>query len=543
MRAHLASRGPGSPNLRVTDKWAYPAHIFQGHFSPIQLARVYGHGLLPLPEMAERMAADGESSVAAAAEAEMKMECFDFAFNSERFSDRLLRIEVVASDDIAEGFLPDCTRHRKDKGDKRQRIASSPTMADTPVLRVKTLHINSAILAARSSFFLKLFSNGMKESDQTQTTIRISDSEENAFMELLSFMYSGKLMTTEPSLLLDILMSADKFEVPSCMRHCSQLLISLPMTTESALLYLEHRCSISMTAEVQLVIGAAKQFLANKFRDFDEFYDEAMKIPLAGIEVIFSNNDLHVHSEDDVYNFLLRWARAQYPESEERRKILSSRLLPLVRFSHMPGLALQEILMCTDTDIDHDQITKLVTEVLLQKGYPAQLEGALGAPAMVAERAYASKPMKMVAFDQPCRQVIVYWDLTFQECSRLFPSGEIYSHRFYLAGQEFCLVAACESDEENESHGFCIYLGISNKPEGSPDMTVDFEFSASKRSPRKFDDGSCSQHTFTDDPECAFKGLFCTPWLAFIADDSLFIDGVLHMRSDLAVVEQPQLQT
>ncbi|KQK12311.1 hypothetical protein BRADI_1g02880v3 [Brachypodium distachyon] len=379
-----------------------------------------------------RMAGSGVSALPEA-EAETKLECFDFAFNSEKFSDRLLRIEFVAGDDLAEGSLTDCARHRKDNGDKRQRIDSSPTM---------------------------LFSNGMKESDQTHLTIRIADSEENALMELLSFMYSGKLTTTEPSLLLDILMSADKFEVPSCMRHCSQLLTSLPMTTESALLYLDHGCSSLLAAEAHSVIGAAKQFLAEKFRDFDKFCDEAMDISLAGVEAIFSSTDIHVESEDDIYNFLLRWARARYLESNERRKILSSRLLPLVRFNHMTGSALQEILTSTDTDIDHELVTKRVTEVLLQKGYAAQLEGALAADATTAERAYIRKPMKVVAFDQPCRQVIVYWDLTLQECSRLFPSGEILSHPFHLAGHWFYIVTICEMVEQNKLHRFGLILGI-----------------------------------------------------------------------------------
>lgn len=91
--------------------------------------------------------------------------------------------------------------------------------------------------------------------------------EETALMELLSFMYSGKLTTTEPTLLLDILMAADKFEVVSCMRYCSQLLTSLPMTTESALLYLDLPCSISMAAAVQPLTDAAKDFLAVKYKD------------------------------------------------------------------------------------------------------------------------------------------------------------------------------------------------------------------------------------------------------------------------------------
>jgi hypothetical protein len=83
----------------------------------------------------------------------------------------------------------------------------------------------------------------MKESNQTTVSLILLclfvfillGTEENAVMELLSFMYNGKLTSAEPALLLDILMAADKFEVLSCMRLCSQLLARLAMTTESAL--------------------------------------------------------------------------------------------------------------------------------------------------------------------------------------------------------------------------------------------------------------------------------------------------------------------
>jgi hypothetical protein len=91
--------------------------------------------------------------------------------------------------------------------------------------------------------------------------------EENAVMELLSFMYSGKLAATEPAHLLDILMAADKFEVVSCMRLCIQLLTRVTMTTESALLYLDYPCSISVAAEARPLTDAAKEFLANKYKD------------------------------------------------------------------------------------------------------------------------------------------------------------------------------------------------------------------------------------------------------------------------------------
>ncbi|XP_044385580.1 BTB/POZ domain-containing protein At4g01160-like [Triticum aestivum] len=256
---------------------------------------------------------------------------YESVFNVEAFSDKELRVEVVGRDDDAPG--PGASRKRRreeDKGDDGEDIDSSRTVTSTPVLRVETIYVSSAILAAKSSFFYKLFSNGMKESGQRQATVRIADSEEKAFMELLRFMYSGKLTTTEPTPLVDILMAADKFEVVSCMKRCVQLLMVLPMTPESALMCLDLPCSISMVADLT---EAAKKFLAERYTEFlsTEFQDELMRMPPAGIEAILSRNDFGVASEVAVYDFVLRWACSPCSNSEERRNISSSRLLPLVR--------------------------------------------------------------------------------------------------------------------------------------------------------------------------------------------------------------------
>ena len=55
------------------------------------------------------------------------------------------------------------------------------------------------------------------------------------------------------------------------------------------------------------------------------FTDEVMRLSLAGIEAIFSCDDLQVASEDLVYDLILKWSRTQYPELEERQEILGSR--------------------------------------------------------------------------------------------------------------------------------------------------------------------------------------------------------------------------
>ncbi|KAM0899503.1 hypothetical protein ACQ4PT_021348 [Festuca glaucescens] len=133
----------------------------------------------------------------ASAEVEMGLDfshSFKFVFNSANFSDRVLRLEIVASDEVT-GSIGNAGG------------GPSPTTVCATARR-------------------KLFSNGMKESDQMHPTLRIAD-------------------------------------------------------FESALLHLEHPCSISMAAEVQALTDAAKEFLARKYKDLaeEQFADTVSQPP------------------------------------------------------------------------------------------------------------------------------------------------------------------------------------------------------------------------------------------------------------------------
>ncbi|XP_073357798.1 BTB/POZ domain-containing protein POB1-like [Aegilops tauschii subsp. strangulata] len=351
-------------------------------------------------------------------------ESFEFAFNNEAFSDRVLKVEVVGSEDAA-GSHRRKRRPEEDKSNDGEGINSSSTVTGTPILRVNTIHISSEILAARSPFFFKVFSNGMKESDQRQATLTIGDSEEKAFMELLIFMYSGKLTpTTEPTLLLDILMIADKFEVISCMKLCSQRLLDLPMTPESAVRCLNVPCSISMAAALK---EAAKQFLAERYKELlsTNFQDELMRVPLAGIQAILSRNRLGAASEESIYDFVLRWARSRYPNSEVRDKILSSRLLPLVPWV---------LGMTDDIQIDHPSC-------------------------------------------------IINFTIKREKCCRLVPSGLMRSPSFHCAGRDFFLSACCVTTDQSQFFSLAIKM-LEDK--GAVRGKIDYEIGAKTRPSLKF---------------------------------------------------------
>lgn len=524
---------------------------------------------------------------------------FGFAFNDSNFSDRILRVEIVPdlpeskSDDEGCSTIADWARHRKRRREEIKRengadvlvqtedqilpcnmpdseegvaydsldcepvamIEESPSvdgdeneivqnddsdlnMDSSAVLSVETVHISSPILAAKSPFFYKLFSNGMKESEQRQVTLRIHSSEEAAFMDLLHFMYSNTLKTNTPTGLLDVLMAADKFEVASCVRHCSHLLLNFPMTSESALLYLDLPSSVLMADAVRPLTDAAIAFLALRYKDINKFQEEVMNLPLAGIEAVLSSDDLQVASEDAVYDFALKWARAHYPKLEERREILGSRLCKLIRFPYMTCRKLRKVMTCND--LDPKLSSKLVMEALFFKSEPPYRQKALLAeesstsPHRYTERAYKYRPVKVIEFELPRQQCIVYFDLKKEECQNLFPSGRVYSQAFHLGGQGFFLSAHCNMDQQSSFHCFGLFLGMQEK--GLASFSVDYEFSARQKPEEEFVVKYKGNYKFTGGKAVGYRNLFGTPWPSFLADDSqFFINGALHIRAELTI--------
>lgn len=513
---------------------------------------------------------------------------FAFAFNDANFSDRLLRIEIVPdlckSDEAAEvgpnrkrrreeiimsqvddvftnreEQILSCNMPDRDDGVSHENedeeavamIEESPSgeeaadsndsswnMGCTAVHRVKTIHISSPILAAQSPFFYKLFSNGMRESEQQHITLRINASEEAAFMDLLNFMYSSSLTTTAPSALLDVLMAAGKYEVASCMRYCSQLLRSKPMTRESALLYLDLPSTVLMADAVQPLTDAAKQFLVARYKDITKFQEELLNLPLPGIEAVLSSDDLQVASEDVIYDLVLKWARAHYPMLEYRRDVLGKRLCRLIRFPYMTGRKLKKILTCND--FNQELASKVVLDALFFKAEAPYRKRTLAAEDLnpschrFIERAYKYRPVKVVEFELPRQQCVVYLDLKREECAHIFPAGRVYSQAFHLGGQGFFLSAHCNLEQQTNCHCFGLFLGMQEK--GKVSFAVDYDFSARLKPSEEYASRYKGNYTFTGGKAVGYRNLFGVPWTAFMAEDSLyFINGILHLRAELTI--------
>lgn len=266
-----------------------------------------------------------------------------------------------------------------------------------------------------------------------------------------------------------------------------------------------------------------------------------MNLPLAGIEAILISDDLQVASEDAVYDLVLKWARAQYPKLEDRREILGSHLGRLIRFPFMTCRKLRKVL--TGNELDHETSAKAVMDALFFKSETLHRQRALALEDVInrrfVERAYKYRPVKVVEFDQPHPQCIVYLDLNREECANLFPSGHVCSQAFHLGGYEFFLSAHCDMDQQ-ASFCFGLFLGMLEKD--SVSFIVDYEFAARVKQTGEFVSKYKGYYTFTRGKAVGYRNLFAISWTAFMAEDSqYFMNDILHLRAELAIKQPQQL--
>ncbi|KAL8556640.1 hypothetical protein ACS0TY_004188 [Phlomoides rotata] len=464
-----------------------------------------------------------------------------FGFDDPNFSDRTLLLEIISdaphTDDHRPQRLWDVKCRRSHRLQNLKRRCTDTTLSPPP--RVKTIHITSLILAARSRFFRKLFSNGMQESEQKHVTLRIEALEETSFMDMLKYVYSSYLPTTLDAL-RNLLVIADKFEVDSCSRDCTRALQKLPMTRESASVYLDLPPSLLMSPIVEPLLDAAKQFLVAEFKELDEFREELLHLPLPCLQAVLSSDDLHVTSEIVVYNCVLDWVHKHYPDSKERQEILETQLLHLVRFPFMTTTQLTEVETCND--IDREVASKIVTRALFFKAETdSHLKRCLAAEEdnaasrqFVERGYYIYRPVKVVELELSCPRCLVYLDLTRNELKRSFPMGYIWTEGFHLGGLELGLSAHCYTDELSNRHDFLLALEVLESL--TPTLSVEYEFLVIRKPQEDFEPWFKGDYTYTLAETKNFKVLHSEEWTRFIDNDSpYFINDILHVMAKLTI--------
>ncbi|KAJ4827886.1 hypothetical protein Tsubulata_014783 [Turnera subulata] len=260
--------------------------------------------------------------------------------------------------------------------------------------KVISIHISSAILASKSTFFRDLF---QKQSGDEEVSLEmIHACERAAFINPAWFMYGKtppkKTMTTRH--LTDLLIVSQKFQVSSCVKYCCESMRK-SINWESVPFYFCLPNSVPAlegVEEVQRLMNECKEYVVMNLKPakstpFND--DRVYSLPLKGIEALLSADELEVWSEDYVYEFLLIWACLHYPKLEERQQFLRCRLHTLLA---------------------DDQRCRF--------------------------RDYVLHPVRVVRFDSPTEGCAVYLDLRKEQFTRLDLKSPD-EHRRYILTQFF----------------------------------------------------------------------------------------------------------
>ncbi|KAK1271435.1 BTB/POZ domain-containing protein POB1 [Acorus gramineus] len=356
----------------------------------------------------------------------------------------------------------------------------------------------------------------MRETDpQCEAIIKVDSSEAVALVELLHYMYGGELSSTMEGgvvTLVDMMLLSDKFGVVSCTDHCIRLLKGLPMTQESATIYLEIASHVLVKGDIQPLVDAAKKFLATQYKNVMKCEDDLCNLTLPVIEAIISGEGLRVPSEDQVYDMVVKWAQEQFPDLEERRIILGSCITRLVHFSCLSPGKLKDIL--ARDDLDRDFANDVVREALFFKAYSSK---------EILDRRSTNRGYT---------RCIYYFDLSLDQCKRLKRGESIFSGRFYLGKQSFCLQAMHRSVESS----FGLYLQVRDCL--LKEITVNCTFSTMKKPEMDFMNKWTTTYKFTTLTGWGYPNLFKMPWVSFVAKDNpYFINEMLHLRAEVIIIE------
>ncbi|KAH9303654.1 hypothetical protein KI387_008058, partial [Taxus chinensis] len=350
-----------------------------------------------------------------------------------------------------------------------------------------------------------------------------------AFMDLLEFIYIGTLKAETASALLDVLIVANKFEVPSCLHHCINAL-NPPVTVETAVLSLGLPSNIRMVEAVKPLINAAKGFLTQNFKKMREFEGN---LPLTILEEILSKDELRVRSEDVLYDFVMDWSRKHYADEIERKKVLNNKLVHLIRFPYLSKEKLKEIYFTKD--FDSVNALKRIMEALIFKREPSQtmksyISEDINHPEMFCERSYINKPVTTVEFDAPHKECIIFWDIKKDDCLSLHSKGSLCSQVILCGNQLFLLKAYAPKDDEGLPVSFGLCLQMASKD----DITIKYIFSARLKLSCNFFERSSGTARLRHKEMVGEPNLFSMEWSQFICDNQLhFIDNFLHLRVTL----------
>eukprot|EP00249_Psilotum_nudum_P011290 c23081_g1_i1 orf=237-1730(-) len=476
---------------------------------------------------------------------------YEFAYNNMDYSDFVLRIKVLSTSvedeeqlhvvlGCAENENSSCGEENDlcDLANGNLKRKTCCNKGEEPEIQsVATLHANSLLLSAHSPFFRKLFTNGMRESKQREATLCVTASEGAAVMDLLRYIYSGRVQANTGNELLNVIEAAEKFGAIYCIKYCVRLLLISPMTIKLAMMVMRLPVTVLQNDAVRPLAQAAILLLIEYFKDFKRNNQEALTLPLEGVKALLVSDLLEVESEDEVYDFVMAWARAHYVNVEERVTVMANSLLHLIRFPMMTIGKLRDLQR--EKDIEHSIISHFVSEAFVYKAEllhrQKQMAKLETQTRRFIDRAYKKIPIRVIEFDKPYRHYILYLSMKRKACTLLPLPGQLASENFDLEYGTFYLI--CQRVVGLQQEMFRLDVRVQSL--NSLTYKLECKFAARSKAMRlDFYNLHTTTHAYKDgESGTGLSDPYKTYWSSFVAESSpYFIDDVLSLRIEIVHV-------
>eukprot|EP00271_Cylindrocystis_brebissonii_P015507 TRINITY_DN38416_c0_g1_i1.p1 TRINITY_DN38416_c0_g1~~TRINITY_DN38416_c0_g1_i1.p1 ORF type:complete len:558 (+),score=115.51 TRINITY_DN38416_c0_g1_i1:296-1969(+) len=508
---------------------------------------------------------------------------FGFAFNNPDFSDRIIKLRVLAEDEVkgdgggcsgesssssssclqdsaeamseleseakerAGGCNGSCADRRPGTPDSTSDSEwSTPRESSSSSLRLQppcqqsmiALHLSSVILAAKSSYFRALFTCGLKETCSSKPIeLTISLDEEGPVVDLLRFIYTGAMPESvkEPEDVIKMFLVADKFGVTSCMRICLDLLLALPLSLATACLYLALPDSMAAHKGVAALLTNSRLFLVNHFRDLERVHKRSdfLGLPLVGLQTLLASDDLNVRDELSAFSAMLEWVRYHHRDDMVMRRRAVAALAEFVRFPLMTGDDLEEVVLKAPEVVDSPACAQLVKEAAWFRSYSLVRRLRLMNETAPRHRRFWQRKWNRNSLG------FVYFDIHLERFHALAVQQTLESATFGIGGKRFYLSARHgKRDDGTETLDIHLHLDAYSSQQ---EIQVSFIFYAKRWPEGQFE--SLRERVTKGFGRTAsnwgYSNILGRPWAEVVQNDSkYFCHGVMSVFAEVQLLDQ-----
>ena len=215
---------------------------------------------------------------------------------------------------------------------------TSEIIDDEKKFEVRKLFVHSQWLSVQSPYFKALFYSGMKETYSKEVVMKIYEHELEAHLVLIEAMYRLDVLNDkEYRLIVQVLILANKYDVPLLIKKCKYVLMATTPSLEMSEYILQETEHLT---EMNLVHDMLQTFLVKEFTPFDEIWttEKFTDLSKAAVRLLLKSDDLATESENTIFVALMKWVRGHWFDLHDKCD-----LLDVVRFELMSADFLYDV--------------------------------------------------------------------------------------------------------------------------------------------------------------------------------------------------------